>query len=59
MEEVSHDEALECIKKLIRYMGDDPDREGLQETPKRVLKSYEKIYNLFTYFLAFFILCNK
>ncbi|MEZ4287556.1 MAG: GTP cyclohydrolase I [Polyangiales bacterium] len=25
--------------KLIAYIGDDPDREGLKETPKRVLKA--------------------
>ncbi|MBU0577519.1 GTP cyclohydrolase I FolE [Patescibacteria group bacterium] len=32
------------IKKIIAGIGDDPDREGLIETPKRVAKSFEKLY---------------
>lgn len=32
------------IKDIIRYIGDNPEREGLLETPKRVVKSYEKLF---------------
>ena len=30
-------EAAECVRKLLAYIGDDPEREGLQDTPRRVL----------------------
>ena len=30
-------EAREYVRKLLAYMGDDPDREGLKDTPRRVL----------------------
>lgn len=32
-------EAVEAVKTLIRWWGDDPQREGLLDTPKRVLKA--------------------
>ena len=31
------DEAEEYVHKLLAYMGDDPEREGLKDTPRRVL----------------------
>ena len=37
-------EAEEAVKTLIRYIGEDPDREGLLETPKRVIKSFNEFY---------------
>lgn len=30
-------EAEECVRKLLAHLGDDPDREGLRDTPRRVL----------------------
>ena len=30
-------EAAECVRKLLAYIGDDPEREGLVDTPRRVL----------------------
>jgi GTP cyclohydrolase I len=30
-------EALDAVRTLIRWAGDDPDREGLLETPRRVV----------------------
>ncbi|MFW2389240.1 MAG: GTP cyclohydrolase I, partial [Polyangiales bacterium] len=36
-DKLSDDEAKECIRKLLGYIGDDPEREGLLDTPKRVL----------------------
>ena len=32
------------IEDIIRLMGDDPSREGLKDTPKRVLKSYKELF---------------
>ena len=37
-------EAEDAVKTLICWAGDDPTREGLIETPKRVVKSYEEFY---------------
>ncbi len=37
---VSNQDALLAVKTLLRWIGEDPDREGLVDTPKRVLKSY-------------------
>lgn len=34
------DEAEAAVRVLIRWIGEDPDREGLQETPSRVIKAY-------------------
>src|SRR5881227_965729 len=38
----SRDEALEAVRTLIRWAGDDPDREGLLGTPARVVRAYEE-----------------
>lgn len=32
--------ALEAVKELIRWIGDDPNREGLKDTPRRVVDAY-------------------
>ena len=37
-------EAEEAVRTLICWTGDDPDREGLIETPKRVVKAYEEFF---------------
>lgn len=34
----------EAIKEVLVAIGEDPDREGLVETPKRVAKMYEEIF---------------
>ncbi|MEE9454234.1 MAG: GTP cyclohydrolase I FolE [Paracoccaceae bacterium] len=36
----SRDEAEEAVRTLLRWAGDDPNREGLLDTPKRVTKAY-------------------
>ena len=41
----SRDEAEREVKCLIRWAGDDPDREGLLDTPKRVVKSYSELFS--------------
>jgi GTP cyclohydrolase I len=37
-------EAEEAVKTLIRWAGDDPDREGLKDTPDRVIRSYNEFF---------------
>jgi len=36
----SREEAEEAVRTLLRWAGDDPSREGLLDTPKRVTKAY-------------------
>ena len=40
----SRDEAEEAVRTLIKWTGDNPDREGLIETPKRVIKAFEEYF---------------
>ncbi len=40
----SEEEAQAAIRTLIRWAGDDPEREGLRDTPKRVAKSYGEFF---------------
>ncbi|MEO1174849.1 MAG: GTP cyclohydrolase I FolE [Myxococcota bacterium] len=40
----SEADALAAVKTLIAYLGDDPEREGVRETPARVLRSYEELF---------------
>ncbi len=40
----SREEARDAVKTLLAYLGEDANREGLLETPDRVLRSYEEIY---------------
>ena len=41
---ITQEEAEQAIKILIEYIGEDPNREGLMETPKRVIKSFNEFY---------------
>lgn len=36
------EEAKEAVRTLLRWAGDDPDREGLLETPDRVVRAYKE-----------------
>jgi len=38
-------DAEEAVKTLIRWAGDDPDREGLRETPSRVVRSFAEFFS--------------
>lgn len=40
----SRDEAEAAVRVLLRWAGDDPVREGLIDTPKRVVKAYEELF---------------
>jgi len=38
----SEAEAMDAVRTLIAWAGDNPDREGLKDTPKRVIKAYRE-----------------
>lgn len=40
----SRAEAEEAVRTLLRWAGDDPEREGLRGTPDRVVRSYEEFF---------------
>ncbi|MDC0410565.1 GTP cyclohydrolase I FolE [Gammaproteobacteria bacterium] len=40
----SREEALNAVKTLIEWAGDDPAREGLIETPDRVIRAYKEFF---------------
>ncbi len=44
----TREEAEAAVKVLVRWAGDDPEREGLRDTPRRVVKAYEEIYGGYT-----------
>ena len=41
---VSDKEAEEAFKTILTWMGEDPSREGLLETPKRAVKAYKEYF---------------
>lgn len=42
LERPSRTEAEDAVRVLLRWAGDDPEREGLLDTPSRVVKAYEQ-----------------
>lgn len=45
VERPSRDEAEAAVRTLIRWAGDDPEREGLSDTPRRVVSSYLEFFS--------------
>lgn len=45
MTKPSRQEAENAIRTLIRWAGDDPDREGLKQTPERVARAYAEYFD--------------
>ncbi|MDQ0345672.1 MULTISPECIES: GTP cyclohydrolase I FolE [Ancylobacter] len=41
----TREEAEAAVRTLIAWAGDDPEREGLLDTPKRVVRAYEELYS--------------
>ncbi|MBP7701648.1 MAG: GTP cyclohydrolase I FolE [Phenylobacterium sp.] len=41
----SRSEAEAAVRTLIEWAGDDPDREGLLDTPGRVVRAYEELFS--------------
>ena len=40
----NREEAEAAVRVLLRWIGENPDREGLLDTPGRVVKAYEELY---------------
>lgn len=40
----SRAEAEQAVRTLLRYIGENPDREGLADTPARVIRSYDEFF---------------
>jgi len=43
-EKISDKEAEEAFIKVIKWIGEDPSREGLKSTPKRLLKAFKEYF---------------
>ena len=43
-EKISEKEAEEAFTKIIKWLGEDPSREGLKSTPKRLVKAYREYF---------------
>ncbi|MDQ2756552.1 MAG: GTP cyclohydrolase I FolE [Actinomycetota bacterium] len=41
---VDHDRAAAAVRELLLAVGEDPDREGLRETPDRVARAYAETF---------------
>jgi len=37
-------DSKELLREIVRRVGDDPDREGLRQTPDRIVRSWKEIY---------------
>jgi len=44
-EKPSREQAEEAVRVLLRWAGDDPGREGLRDTPGRVVRAYEEFFS--------------
>ena len=44
MKKIDTDKVKKAVKMLLEAVGDDPEREGLKDTPKRVAKMYEEVF---------------
>ena len=48
IKKVSDKEAEEAVRTILTWMGEDPKREGLLETPKRVVKAFKEYFQGYT-----------
>lgn len=44
MKEIDSQKVEQAVRMLLEALGDDPEREGLKETPKRVAKMYQEVF---------------
>lgn len=44
MKKIDTDKIKQATRMLLEALGDDPDREGLKDTPKRVAKMYQEVF---------------
>jgi GTP cyclohydrolase IA len=41
----TEDDAKAAVRTLIEWAGDDPDREGLRDTPGRMARAYRELFS--------------
>ena len=41
---LTEEKILQNLREILAYIGDDPTREGLLETPKRIVRSWQKLF---------------
>jgi len=46
--QISDKTAEDCIKTIIQWIGENPEREGLKSTPKRVVKAFKEYFQGYT-----------
>ena len=44
-DEPTREEAERAVRTLLRFIGEDPNREGLIDTPSRVVRAYEEFFS--------------
>ena len=49
IEQISEKEIEEAFVKIIKWIGENPSREGLKSTPKRLVKTFKEYYNAVLY----------
>lgn len=42
--EVNHEQIKQAVRMILEAVGEDPDREGLRDTPARVARMYEEVF---------------
>jgi len=47
-QQISDQKAEEAIRTIIQWIGENPEREGLKSTPKRVVKAYKEYFQGYT-----------
>ncbi len=45
LKEVNLEQIKEAVRMILEAVGEDPDREGLEDTPKRVAKMYAEVFS--------------
>ena len=43
-QQISDQKAEVAIRTIIQWIGEDPEREGLKSTPKRVIRAYKEYF---------------
>ena len=46
--QISDKQAEDAIRTILEWIGEDPRREGLRETPRRVIKAFKEYFNGYT-----------